>query len=132
MAGTTFSRARLADVNALGTRLVFGTADKKDARITPGELREMANGEMRAVSRVTNQGTLDVTAVMINRADLSTLDQWRGRLLLYRDTWGRVFYGTYWSINVKNYPSGQNLFDVSFSLQRISYDPNVAGAGFPV
>lgn len=132
MAGTTFTMARLADVTNLSTRLVFGTAGKRESRITPGELREMANGEIRAVSRVTNQGSLDVTAVMINQATLRTLDQWRGRLLLYRDTWGRVFYGTYWSIAVQNYPAGKNLFDATFSLQRVSYDPNVAGTGFPV
>lgn len=120
MAKVTLTRSYLADINELGNPLVFGTANRSDADQMIGEVREMANGRLRSVARVTSRRILDITAVQVNEEYVERLREMRGKTVLFRDVWGRKIYGVYFEIQVRDYRdrSGQ---DVTFTLQQISY-----------
>lgn len=130
MAIATFDRAYLASVSDLTTRISFGTGGKAETEDITGEVREMANGGLRAVSRLADRRGLDVTAVYIDDTMRAQIRAWRGQVVLYRDMWGRVIYGVYWGIKPKGYRDGH--WDVTFSLQKVTYDPNVVGTQFAV
>lgn len=124
MAKVTLDRCYLADVADLGYSLVFGTTDRSDADQLMGKVEEMANGRLRSVTRKTSRRALDITAVWVSPDVVETLREWRGRVVLFRDVWGRKIYGVYYDIDVRDYKdrSGQ---DVSFTLQKITYDESV-------
>lgn len=126
----TFDRAFLANVNDLSTRLTFGTTGKDDMEEIVGEIREMGNGALRAVSHLTDKRTLNVTAVYVDETTRAKLKEWRGQVVLFRDASGRLMYGVYWAIKPKAYRDGH--WDVTFTLNKITYDANVTGTQYPV
>lgn len=130
MAVATFDRAFLADASNLAARITFGTNGKDDTEEILGEIREMGNGALRAVSRLTDKRTLNVTAVYIDDTMRAQLKDLRGKVVLYRDMGGRAIYGVFWAIKPKGYRDGH--WDVSFTLNKVTYDPNVVGTQFPV
>lgn len=124
MAKVNLTRSYLADIVDLANPAVFGTSDRSDEQTIVGEVREMANGRLRSVSRVTDRRALDITAVWVDPATVVKIRDMRGKTVLFRDVWGRKVYGVFFQIKVSDYRdrTGQ---DVSFTLHKISYLENV-------
>lgn len=97
------------------------TADRSEVLSVPGEIRRMANGRLRVVSRAGSSTTLGVTFRNLSPTQVALLRSWVGRTVLFRDVWGRKLYGAYFSLDVEDYKDrlGQDcklvLSEVTFS-----------------
>lgn len=124
MATVSLNWCYLADIVDLANPVVFGSSDRSDDLQLTGEIREMANGRLRSVSRVTDRRTIGVTATYVDAATVQRIKDFRGKTVLFRDVWGRKVYGTFFQVSVKDYKDRKGQ-DVSFNIQKISYLENV-------
>lgn len=95
--------------------------EKQGAR---GEVRAMANGRRRVVTRA---GTVKEYAVSANRITIDeaeTLASWAGSVLVYRDPQGRKVPGTFFDLNVEPW-NGHQLASVSLTFGNVSFDESV-------
>lgn len=100
------------------------SSDWSDVRATTGEVRTYAGGRRRVVTRAGTARTLGFTARLLAPADVLTLDGWRGRVVLVRDSRGRKVYGVYLSVPTtdRRDRGGQ---DVALTVESVDYDEAV-------
>lgn len=124
MAEVTLDRLWLHDADAPETYLRFFTTDRGDTRAVDGEIRTYANGRRRLVTRAGSARTLPVTLRQVSDADLDVLEEWRGRLVMVRDHRGRLFFGTYFSIDVTDYKD-RSGYDVAVEVADVTHSIEV-------
>jgi hypothetical protein len=124
MATVTLDRAFLALAADPADTLSFFTTSRTDQRQKPGEVRRYANGRLRIVTRPGKSTALGVTAVSLTPAQVAKLDDWSGRLVLFRDAWGRKFYCTFFVANVVDFPD-RTHHDVEMSLSQVTFRESV-------
>lgn len=124
MASVVLDRAWLSLASDPSVTVSFFTSDREDSRASQGEVRRYANGRLRVVARAGSAQTLQVTARNLTAAQVSQIDAWRGRVVLFRDVWGRKLYGAFFTMAVADYTdrSGQ---DVSFALSQVTFSEAV-------
>lgn len=92
---------------------------------TAGEVRTYANGRRRSVSRA---GTVRSIAVAFDlvaaRSTLTTLRSWRGRVVLFRDPYGRKMYGTFFAVDAKE-RIPVDVMECSLTLTEVSFSEAV-------
>ena len=95
------------------------SADRSEVLAAPGEIRRMANGRLRTVTRAGSARTLGVTLRLLTPAQVALLRSWPGRTVLFRDVWGRKMYGAFFGLDIKDYAdrSGQ---DATFVLSEVT------------
>lgn len=95
------------------------SADRTEVQVVPGEVRRMANGRLRIVTRAGSARTLGVTLRNLTPANVELLRAWEGKTVLFRDVWGRKMFGAYFGIDVKDYRD-RSAQDVSFTLSEVT------------
>lgn len=121
MAGITLDRLYLHRADDLATYLAFYTSGRGDQRSLDGEVRAYANGRNRIITRAGTARSLPVTVRQATDADLDTLEEWRGELLMLRDHRGRLVYGTYFTLAVADYKD-RSGYDVSLEFVESTHD----------
>lgn len=124
MASVTLSKVWLTEATDPTVAVSFYSSDAKDDRAVAGEVRRMANGRLRVVTRAGQAQTLGRTARSLSGAQVAQMEAWCGTVLLLRDVWGRRTFGTFFALSVSDAQdrSGQ---DVAFTFQQVSYDEAV-------
>lgn len=117
------SLCRMALASAPADTIRFGTRGRRDDDVIDGQVREYAGGRLRTVSTETNRRTLPITIIQITWAEVETLRGWRGREVIFRDIHGRLIYGTFFGVSIKDWRGG--TYDVTLTLQQISYEEAV-------
>lgn len=121
MATVVLTRPVLSLASDPSRQVAAHTSDRSDTLTVPGEVRRMANGRLRVVTRAGSQTTLGVTFRNLTPADLATVRSWAGRVVLFRDVTGRKLYCTFLEVEVEDYRdrSGHDakvvLSEVTFS-----------------
>jgi hypothetical protein len=94
-----------------------GTITEKQARL--GEVRMMANGRRRVVTRA---GQVKEYAVAANRVEVATVNllaSWAGDVLMYRDPQGRKVAGTFFEVDAVPW-NGHQVASVTFSFANVT------------
>lgn len=120
MASVDLDRAWLHRTDDLSVYVSAFSADWNDVETVAGEVRTYAGGRMRIVSRPRRQQTLSVTLRYVPLADIDTLRDWAGDVLMLRDKRGRKLYGTFFTSTVKDL-KGVAYADVEFTFSQVTY-----------
>lgn len=119
MASVTLDRLWLHQADDLDTYLRFFTSDRGDERAVPGEVRVYAQGRRRIITRTGSAQTLTATLRQVTSAELDTLEDWRGDLLMLRDHRGRLVFGTFFDMAVTDY-TDRSGYDVAITFQQVT------------
>lgn len=99
-----------------------GTITEKQT--TRGEVRNLANGRRRVVTRA---GRVKEYAVSANRVEVDTVNQladWAGEVLWYRDPQGRKVSGTFFEVNAEPW-NGFQVASISLTFANVSASEEV-------
>ena len=124
MASVDLGHVYLHDASDLETFLRFQTTDRTDARTRGGEVRTYAGGRRRIVTTPRRTQSIGVTLRMVTDDDLDQLEEWAGRLLMYRDHKGRLVFGTFLTFDVADYKGGAE-HDVTLSFETATHSIEV-------
>lgn len=118
MPAVTLDRLWLHKADDLDTYLRFFTGPgRDDTRGTAGEVRVYAQGRRRIITRTGSAQALTATLRQVTSAELTTLEGWRGDLLMLRDHRGRLLFGTFFDMAVTDY-ADRSGFDVALTFQQ--------------
>ena len=124
MVAVALDRGHLALADDLTQSTAAFTADRSETLSVPGEIRRMANGRLRVVSRAGTSTTLGVTFRNLSPTQVELLRSWVGRTVLFRDVWGRKLYGAYFTVDVEDYRNRQGQ-DCKLVLSEVTFDEAV-------
>jgi hypothetical protein len=124
MASVTLHRSFLAPAADLSAVLVFFSSGRAENLSVPGEVRRYAGGRLRIVTQAGAATRLSVTARAVSSADLQTMRDLAGAVVLFRDAWGRKMYGAYFDLDVDDYRD-RSGHDVKFVLTEVTYSEAV-------
>ena len=119
MAAANLSPAVLSLADDLSQSVAFFTAARSRQVETPGSVRRMANGRLRVVRRAGRSSSVGVQAVSVTPAQQRTLEDWAGRVVLYRDSWGVKVYATYFVAGIVDHQDRQRR-DVTLNLAEVT------------
>jgi len=119
MASVTLDRLWLHDSANFGTYFRFYTTGRSDERSVVGDVRRYASGRLRTVVRTGQANTFPVTLVQVTDVEFAQLEAWLGKVLMVRDHRGRLFFGSYFSLEVDDYPD-RSGYDVSVTLAQVT------------
>lgn len=91
----------------------------------PGEVRRMANGRMRSVTRAGSARGAEVDVENATRAEIDWLEAHVGDLVCVRDDRGRKFFGVYYSVPVEEMLGQPGYGGVSLSLAEVTHSEAV-------
>lgn len=104
--------------------VAFSGRDTADTRSRPVEVRTMANGRTRVVTRAGQSWTIGKTLRGLTLAQVQWLVDHRGVLVLLRDRDGRKVYGVYGEVTPTAY-ADLGGWDAAFTLTEVSYSEAV-------
>ena len=119
MATVTLDRVFLSLAADLTSVVAAFSADRSEVLAAPGEVRRMANGRLRTVSRAGTSRTMGLTLRNLTAAQVTLLRAWPGRTVLFRDVWGRKMYGAYFALDVSDY-TDRSAQDVKLVLSELT------------
>lgn len=99
-----------------------GTITEKQS--ASGEVRTMANGRRRVVTRA---GQVKEYAVSANRVEVDTINllaSWAGDVLTYRDPQGRKVSGTFFEVDATPW-NGFQVGSLTFTFTNVTHDESV-------
>lgn len=120
MASVKLDRCYLAMASDLANPVAAFSTDRAEVLSAPGEVRRMANGRLRTVTRKGTSTSLSVTLRLLTPTQVATLRSWTGQTLLFRDKRGRKLYCAYFTVGVKDYVD-PTIQDVVLSLSEVSF-----------
>lgn len=120
MATVVLERPVLSLASDPSQQIAAYTSDRTDSLAVPGEVRRMANGRLRVVTRAGSQQTLGVTFRNLSPSEVATVRSWAGRVVLFRDVLGRKLYCTYLTADVVDYRD-RSAQDVKVVLSEVSF-----------
>jgi hypothetical protein len=91
----TFSRVHLALATDPTVSVTAGTVSRTDTQTSEGQFRQYANGVTRLIA---GSGKLRVAAFTLRAltpAEVATVDSMKGKVCIFRDTYGRRIYGSF-------------------------------------
>jgi hypothetical protein len=91
----------------------------------PGDFRLYANGVVRLMTSVGKLRSVPVKLHGVSRTDRETLEDWQGQLMLYRDSRGRILYGSFLDLGGPDKRGSEGLADLSFTFTAITHSPEV-------
>lgn len=112
------------------TSVVCGTAGRGDNFAQDGEFRNYANGTTRLIVGTGTTRALPITLRALTPAQVDTVMSMVGKVVLFRDTYGRRVYGAFLTTATVDIPlSGLAnttlMTDITISLQEVDYDEAV-------
>ena len=103
---------------------VGSTASKTYAVAADGEFRTYAAGRVRLVTTALTTRTITVVLIALTDAQVTTLESWRGQLLVFRDWTGVVQIGSFTTCTegpIAGTPDSPNeLVDVALDWREVS------------
>lgn len=90
-----------------------------------GDVRTMANGRTRVVTRAGTPRTAQVSLEYLTRPDVDWLESHVGDLLCFRDHLGRKFFGVYFDVPVTEVQYVSDRADLSLSLTEVTHSEAV-------
>ena len=84
-----------------------------------GEVRVMANGRRRVVTRTGSRKEYAVSANRLTIDEVEILASWAGSVLWYRDPQGRKVSGTFFDLSVTPW-NGHQLASVSLTFSNVT------------
>ena len=120
MASVDIGPAVLCLADDPSQRIVAYTAGWSDQTVKRVEVREMAGGRLRAVTRAGSRRSLGWTMRKLTKAQVLLAEDWAGRVVMIRDRQGRKEYGVYAEVTVTDRRAG-DLHDVVFALQSVTF-----------
>lgn len=113
MAGVTLGTLWLNDAADLSDGIAFPLMSKLTVvTAQPGEVRTMANGRLRMVSRAGRSRTWQADLPNLDRTAVDWLEDHLGELVLVRDDRGRKMFGTYLTL-----PDDAHRYDAESDVQ---------------
>jgi hypothetical protein len=91
----------------------------------PGEFQAFANGVIRLIRGSGKFRTVPVEILEVTREERETLASWQGELMLYRDSRGRLLYGTFLNLRTPELQGSAGLCDASFDFGAVTHSPEV-------
>lgn len=124
MASVTLDRCFLALASDTENQLSAFSSDRSEAQAQPGEVRRMAGGRLRVVTRAGTARAIGVTLRQLTPAQVQQVRDWLGSVVLFRDVWGRKMYGAYFDLDVVDAKDrlGQ---DVKLTLSEVTFSEAV-------
>ena len=124
MASVALTDLWLHDASDLSDSVTLWLADEKASVSQAGAVRRYANGRLRAVTRVGQRESVQVTVHLSDRTQLDQLRDWCGSLLMLRDKRGRKLWGSYFDLDVTELvPS--TFVSVAFTFHQTTYSEAV-------
>lgn len=120
MASVVLDRAYLNLADTPSSSISGFTSGRAETLTVPGDVRRMANGRLRVVSRVGSATSLTVTFRALTPEQTQTLREWVGRTVLFRDVLGRKMYGVYFSVDVTDY-ADRSGHDAQLVLSEVTF-----------
>ena len=124
MAVVVLDRVFLSLAADLTSVVAAFSADRSEMLAAPGEVRRMANGRLRTVTRAGTARTMGLTLRNLTTSQVTLLRSWPGRTVLFRDVWGRKMYGAFFEIDVSDY-ADRSAQDVKLVLSELTYSEAV-------
>lgn len=109
------------NVLATGEAVSGFSLDRGEELDMDGGVRTYAGGRRRAYTTPGDIGTFGFTLRHMTKADVDTLKLWRGILVQVRDHRGQRFVGVYRKVKPDEVKSDINLYDVSMTLETVSF-----------
>ncbi len=103
-------------------------ADMSGSEALDGEFRQYAEGRIRLITSGADIRVAQIQMEQVTRETREILKSWRGQTLLYRDSRGRLMFGSFLDLQVKERKGCQRLCDVNVTLTEISYPIELAAA----
>lgn len=124
MPHVTLDRLWIHDAADLDTYLRFYTADRTDPRTKNGSVRGYANGRNRVITVPGAKRNLQVTLRLVTSANLETLEDWRGTLVMVRDHLGDLFFATFFTVTPVAYKD-RSGYDVAVTFEDATHTVEV-------
>lgn len=124
MASVTLSRVWINLASDMSQSVSARSNGRSDVRSVAGQVRTYSGGRRRVVTRAGTQQTVGATLVLLTAMQVSTLESWRGALVLFRDSFGRKVWGTFLAVPVTD-NLDDSTFNVALVLESITHSEAV-------
>lgn len=114
----------LHNADQLDDFVTVRAAEVADVRSRDGQVRTYLTGRRRIVTTPRRGFTVNVTCLAVPRTTADELEARSGSRSLYRDPWGRVAYGTLFTVDVEDIP-GVDRVNVTFTFVATTTDMSV-------
>ena len=109
---------------------IGGGGGKSDSRETEGEFRQYANGVTRLLTGTGTSRVHTLALRALTAAQLDVLHSLVGKTCLFRDTYGRRFYGSFLVTDEVAIPLSGSLsstmqWDVALAITEVNYTEGV-------
>jgi hypothetical protein len=125
MASLELTGVWLALLSDLDTQLHFTKVDLEPQGAVPGRYPTYAGGVVRLITRPGKRRSVPVTLRQVSREDRETLEVWQGQIMLYRDSRGRILYGSFLNLGGPDKRGSEGLADLSFTFTAITHSIEV-------
>lgn len=90
-----------------------------------GDVRRLANGRLRSVTRAGQMRSFDLSVESAPRAEIDWLEDHVGQVVCVRDDRGRKVFALYFAVDVEETRGNADLGGVSVSLTEVSWSEAV-------
>lgn len=99
---------------------------EQDVTSKRASLQFYTQGRRRSVTKVGTKKTIEVSFETCTRAQANQLEDWVGKVLLYRSPRGRRVFCQFFEVPVEEIPGADtDIVNVSLTLHEITYDETV-------
>jgi hypothetical protein len=81
-----------------GDAVSGNSRDRAPVYENTGDVKQLSGGRLRAATMVGEAGSVSFTLLGVSEATLTTLREWKGETVQYRDSWGRLFNGVFLTV----------------------------------
>lgn len=124
MATVELSKVWIHRADDLAAAETFYSNKPGDDFVQDGEVRAYATGRLRIISRPAQRSGYRVNLRDVTDAQVETLKEWAGQLLLYRDPRGRMIFGSFFTLTIDEYKAVDGN-DVSLTFQQVTHTVEV-------
>ncbi|WBB94177.1 hypothetical protein [Verrucosispora sp. WMMC514] len=120
MAAITLNRVWI-NLVASGEAIAAYSADRGRSAAVQGETRTYGGGRRRAVTQQGHTDTTTFTLRRITTAQRDRLRDWLGQQIMWRDYRGQLAVGVLFDIEVREYKTEIDLYDVTTTLHEVTW-----------
>lgn len=125
MASVTIIGVHIALASDPSNELHFTKVDLTPEVEMPGQFEVFANGVVRLMKGSGKLRTIEAEIRSVTREQRETLDSWEGELLLWRDSRGRILFGSFLSLGGPDKRGSQGLADLSLAFTATTHSIEV-------
>lgn len=102
-----------------------GGGQRSDDDSIDGDFRYYAGGRARLVVRTATPRTETFALIAIDEAQAKQIESWKGRLLLFRDSYGHRIWGAYLTTSRYDFPLSGGLVGIQIEFTAITHSDAV-------